>query len=727
MAIIGKIRKRGGLVVTLIALATVGFIAGPEIVKWVNGESGGMPNKVASVDGLDININEFNLRSEQTEQQMRAQSPDGKMSQEQSFQAKLSAFQQIISEKLLYRECNALGISVGTEEYNDMFLGTFISNSVRQMFTDPQTGQYNTQAVRQIMSNPEKLPQDQQAAWATLQKQARDERLNNKYAIILAKSFYMPKAMAKHISDVYDQTADTRYAVLPLASINDNDVKLTDEDYRKFYEEHKNMYYSNMEQREIEFVKFDVQPSPADIKNINDSALAIFNELQTTKDEDMESFVSSSSDNKYDSIFHKRDDRSISLYFPDSILAGKGAGSYIAPRQVANNWVMGKIMAEQSRPDSVKISAIFVYNNKVGSDQIKRTPEQEKAIVDSLYAVIGKNTKLFEENVAKFSDGNKDNFGDQGWITDGMLQEDMFQKIIACPVNGIFVYNIPDEKGHIIVKVTGKTELHPKIRLAQLVIGIRPSDKTISDMRDKANIFLSKAKDLNAMRAQAQRENLNINTSYVSQMDYQLNGTPYAREVISWAYGKKVHKGDVAAEIFELQNIDNFQDMFVVVGLKDIQEPGTLSLATLKDMNPNFEREVKAEKKAQMLLKKANKIAASNKTIEYFAAAAGVQIDTVLGVDFSIPYYGKAGAEMRVIGRIAAAKNTGMLKPIKGFNGVYAVNIDRISKRPVKEDINMIRQQYQSTMIRRMQQMSPIMLLLDKAKIVNNFTQLYGK
>lgn len=150
MAIIGRIRKRGGLAVTIVAIAILAFVFSDLLTR---NNTGGMPDKVASIDGMDIGINEYNTRSEQTEQQVKAQAPDGKMSNEQSFQAKLMAYQQLASEKLLSRECDLLGVSVGEEELNDMFLGTFISNIARQQFTDPKTGQYSTQTVRQIMSN----------------------------------------------------------------------------------------------------------------------------------------------------------------------------------------------------------------------------------------------------------------------------------------------------------------------------------------------------------------------------------------------------------------------------------------------------------------------------------------------------------------------------------------------------------------------------------------------
>ncbi|MBR1626764.1 MAG: SurA N-terminal domain-containing protein [Bacteroidales bacterium] len=732
MAIIGRIRKRGGLAVTIVAIAILAFIFSDLLTK-NRGE--GMPTKVASIDKMDININEYNSRSEMSENNMRQQMPEGKMSQEQSFQAKIMAFQQLVSEKLLARECDALGITVGEDELNDMFLGTFVSNVARQQFTDPTTGQYNAQNVRQIMSQYDKMQPEQQAAWQEIRRTAVDERIQQKYGIVLAKSFYMPKAMAKHLSDVYDQTADTRYAVLPYSSIDDNQIKLSDKDFETYYNEHKNQFFQSDETREVEFVKFDVQPSPADIKTINDSVVKLFEEIQTTPNEEMEAFVSSVSDVKYDSTYYKRTDRAVTAYFPDSVLAGKTAGSYLTPRQIGNNWVMGKVMSEQSRPDSVKFAVIAIFNNKIGAEQIKRTPEQEKTLVDSLYGVISKNTSLFEENVVKFSDDptTKDKFGDQGWVLDGQIMEDMFQPMISTPVNGVFVYTRPDGAGDYLIKVTGKTELQPKIRLAHVVMGIRPSEKTINDVKDEANIFLSHAKDLKAMEAQAQKKNLNLNSSYIGQLSYQLDGTPYAREVVSWAYGKKVKEGEVAPEIYELQNIDNFQDMFVVVGLKTIQPKGIIPLETLKK-DPNFERLVKIEKKAEQLLAKANDALKSAKTIEDFVAKTGASMDVdslgngiVIPVDFSTPYYGQAGGEMRVLGTISAQKNKGLTKPIKGFNGVYVVSIDNISKRAVKEDVNAIRQTYQNRMNQRMNRLSPIGVMYEMADIDNYFVRYISK
>lgn len=712
MAIIGKIRKRGGIAVAIVAIAILAFIFSDLLTR--NGDS--RPSKIASINGIDINFNEFDEATTTIENNMKQQTKTNALNQEQSFQAKQQAFQQLVSEKLLNQECDKLGITVGEDEMNDMFFGTFIPQIVRQNFTDPKTGQYNAQAIKQYIAQFDKLPQEEQTNWKNFENYVRKERLQEKYERLLNKSFYMPKAIAKHMSDTYDQVTDSRYVCLPYSSIADNQIKVTEEDYKKYYEEHKNEYRITDELRDVEFVKFDVQPSPTDITKINDSVASVFSQLQTTANNEMASFVSISSDEKYDSNYYTRD--AIKNIFPDSIIAGKGAGSFIAPRQVGKSWVMGKITDIQDRPDSVRFARILILNN-TASNEIKRTPAQDKKLTDSLFNMFKTNPALFEANVAKCSDdpNAKNNFGDEGWMMDGQLQGDLFSQICSTPVNGIFVYNLPNGVGHFIIKVKDKTQAKNKLQLATIVIGIRASDKTINDTRDKANIFLSKVKNLSDLTSQAQKQNLNVLTSTVNEMAYQLDGTPYAREVIRWAFNKKTSKGDAAPEIYEVQ------DMFLVVGLKDIKKKGILPLEQVK---PYIEAQVKIEKKAEKLMAKANTILKTAKTIDEFVLKAGGVVDTAMGIDFSSPYFVKAGAEMRVIGTLSAVRNIGMQKPIKGFNGVYVVQVDRISKRPQKEDYRMICQQYNMLSNQRTAQLrQPITVLISKAKMKNNFSFFY--
>lgn len=719
MAIIGKIRKNFGWGVTVIvALATLAFIFND-----FGRQRGGFKD-IASVDGMEIGIAEFDNLRELKENELKQQY--SKLNNEQQYQAKTSAYYELVTEKILDRECEKLGIIIGEEEMNDMFVGTFVASEIRQNFTDPTTGQFNAQQVKQIMQQYNQLAPEQQVIWNRIQKNAYAERLNTKYASLLASSFYMPKAMAKHISDTYDQTTDVRYAVLPFSSIEDDKVKLTDEDYEKYYNEHKNSFLSSEEMRQVEFVKFDVIPSGADIQALTDSAQRVFVELGNTSREDMYGFISTTFENNYDSLYYEVGSRGISMYFPDTLLTGKGVGDMIEPRVVGDNWIMGKILDRQNRPDSIKCSAIAVYNNRVGASEIKRTLQEQTLLVDSLMNVI-KDSAQFTENVTKFSDdpNSKKQFGDMGWIRDGYVEE-LYKQMINTNVGGIFRYTLPDSIGEYIIRVTDKTAAKPKIQMATVVIGIRPSEATINNYKNKADDFLAKSKDLTSMKNLASKQNNNVLTSTLSTMSYKLDGTPYAREIVCWAFGD-VKEGEVSNIVYELQDDGAYNTSFVVVGLKEIQEKGFIPLKQLKE-NPQFERIVKAEKKAQMLIDDANKILKSATSINAFATTAKVTVDTVIGTDFSSYSFGRNGAEMRVIGTLSGIKNTGLQKtPIKGFNGIYVVEVDKIYKRAVKEDFNMIKQTYDNRMQQRMNQINPIAIIYRDAKVENNFIQYVSK
>ena len=709
MAIIGTIRKKAGvLVVAIIALAILSFI-----FTDLFSNRDPRPTKIANVNGMDISFQEFETTTAKFEERLKQQYNTSSLSNEQSFEAKRQAYQSLVSEKLLKQECENIGLSVSEAEMNDMFFGTFVHPTVRQSFADPTTGQYNPQVVKQYIAQFDKLPEEQKLQWTDFENSVKESRLQEKYNSLVVSSFYMPTKIAEHMSNVSNKVVDSRYVVMPFASVEDNTVKVTEEDYKKYYDQHKNEYTLYEDLRDIEFVKFSVLPSPADVKAVTDSVQKTFAEFQVLEASEIASFVTISSDRVYDSLYYKRD--ALKSVFADSLLAGKTAGSFIAPFQQGTNWIMAKITDIQSRPDSVRFSQILVLNNNASKD-IKRTPEQAKALTDSLLNVFKANPAAFESSVATYSDDPeaKNNFGDAGWILDGQLQSDLFDKLKVSKEGETFIYDLPNQLGHYIIKLKEKTAPVEKLQVAMIVMGVRASDNTINEIRDKANIFLGSSKTLAEMRALAQKQNLNILTSTVREMDYQLNGTPYCREIVRWAFDEKTELNAVAPEVYELT------DMFLVVGLKDKKEKGVMPLEQVKNY---IESQVKIEKKAEILMEKADKLLASNKTIEAFAAASNLTIDSAMAVDFANPYFAAAGPEMRVIGSLSSASKTGLQKPVKGFNGVYVLNVDKQYTRPTKEDPKLIQQQFRTKSYQKAQMIMQVLQL--DADIKNHFTFFY--
>mgnify|MGYP003391287806 FL=1 len=201
MAIIGKIRKRAGIAVALIALAIVAFI----LSDLLGGRQGSAPSKLASINGADITFAEYEKAVTNAENNMKQQYGTANISQEQSFVAKQQAYQTLLTQKLLHQECEKLGIAVSDEEMNDMFFGEFIPLVVRQNFSDPKTGQYNAQAIKQYIAQFDKLPEDQKASWNEFERYVKETRLQEKYNTLVASSFYMPKAIAAHMSEIIRQ------------------------------------------------------------------------------------------------------------------------------------------------------------------------------------------------------------------------------------------------------------------------------------------------------------------------------------------------------------------------------------------------------------------------------------------------------------------------------------------------------------------------------------------
>ncbi|MDR0790387.1 MAG: SurA N-terminal domain-containing protein [Bacteroidales bacterium] len=715
MAIIGSIRKKSGLAVAVVAIAIVAFILGDLSKKGQRA-----PNEIAKVNDRDITFGEFNFNVEQAENNMKQQYQTGSLTNEQSFQVKQQVFNQLLQEKLLESQCEKLGLMVGEEEMNDLFFGDFIHPMVRQQITDPKTGQMNVQALKQQVAQFDKLPQEQQISWKNFENYVKSSTLQQKYEKLLSSGLYMPKTIAKHIAEVSNKTIDSRYVVLPFASVDDKDIKITDEDYKKYYEEHIKEFEINETFREVNFVKFAVVPTPADIQAIADSVAKIYTDFQATDAKDLPSFVSLNSENRYDSAYYKKDD--LKTYFPDSILANKGIGSFIEPRQVGSSWVMGKVTNIQSRPDSVRFSMIAILNDKI-SKEIPRTQEQADALIDSIVRASKASPAMFESFVQNSDDqSTKENMGDVGWVIDnGGMNALIFDSLRLLPKNSVFAVNanvmnpnFPDSAGMIIIKLTDKSEAVSKMQMATITVDIRATDKTINATKDKADVFLGSVKTMDEFTAAAQKQNVNILTANVRDMDYQLNGTPYCREIIKWIFNDKTKKGDIAAEVYQLS------DMFLVVGVKDIWDKGTLPLEKIKTQ---LEQQVKLDKKAEQLMEKATKLLASNKTIEAVASAATATIDSVSGTSFSDPYFAQAGPEMRIIGTLSSATKTGLQKPIKGFNGIYIVNVDNIGKKPMAEDANVIQQQYNMRSSQKTSQLRmPLTILQNKAEIKNNFS-----
>src|SRR5690606_22745485 len=262
MGIMGSLRNRAGLVIFVIGLAIVAFLLGDIIQSgtpfWAKKQ-----NQVGNVNGEGIDYNVFNQQVEQMSMMYQQQMGGGETPQLKNF-AIQQVWNQFISKTLIDEEIDKIGLTVGKQEFNDLITGPNPSPQILQNFTNPQTGQFDRNFLNQIINEAKNGGSDVAGQWETLLESIRSQRLTEKYSNLLKSAVYVT---ALEVEDEYtakNKLANFKYLLLDYSSVKDSEIKLTDSDYKEYYNKHKSSFKNTEETRAVEYVLFDASPSARD-------------------------------------------------------------------------------------------------------------------------------------------------------------------------------------------------------------------------------------------------------------------------------------------------------------------------------------------------------------------------------------------------------------------------------------------------------------------------------
>ncbi len=662
MGIIGSIRKHSWIAVAIVGIAIIAFILG-DLTK--NNQS--IPD-MGKVGNSVMTRQRFDDLVMQMENNYKMQQQTSQVPADVQNQIRDAVWQQFVDETLLEEQTSKLGLQVTPAEVSDMYTGQFIHPYMRQNFTNPQTGQYDYAYVNRIIENFDQLDTAARLQWVELEKTVKKDRQQQKYSGMITSGFYMPKAIAAKVNELGSQLANVRVAALPFHNVADDEVTLSDADYKAYYDEHRAEFRVMEEMRDLEFISFPVNPTPADLAAIEADVRKVWAEFDTIADAEIPFFVNGESHRSYDSSYVKASS------FPSPLsdqIAASEAGAKFEPAIVGNEWMMAKVLRTAVRPDSIRASVIYVLNQNAGTGITTRSNDQAKVLADSVLALLNGNKMTFEAALEQFSDDPQKNEtkGDMQWQLDGgygFLNE----QIINTPVGGHFVAEHPQGVGFLVVKVTDKTQATKKYRVALITREIEPSKATNDAVFAAAHKFAAANRSIASFTASAQQENLQVRNARVNLMTENLAGVSNARQVVQWAFGEETKVGTVADQVYECDG------QFIVAALKDVFKKG---YATLDQVKPMIEQQVRNEKKAELLMARAEEAAKVGKDINSIAAKLAVQVDTLDSISYADYYLGRYGMEPKVQAAVAVAKG-GLVGPVKGSSGVYMVQVD--SKTP---------------------------------------------
>lgn len=290
MALITKIREKSGIAAAAIAISLVLFLVGSDIFQGKSSLFGGNSQEIGQIAGQSIMVQDFQKKVEEATANYTAQTGKGPSEQEATM-IRDQVWNQYVLDIAYKKEFDALGIKVSEEELIDMVQGNNIHPSVRQQFTNPQTGQFDKTFVVQFLKNLKTMPAQQQQAWANFEKSISQDRIRSKYENLLRLTNYVTQNEAK--KEYQSQTAkyNARFVFVPFFSLPDSSIKVEESQLEAYLEKHKDQY-KGVNSRSIQYVTFPVIPTKQDtadfytqIKKLakdlavapNDSAFAMLN------------------------------------------------------------------------------------------------------------------------------------------------------------------------------------------------------------------------------------------------------------------------------------------------------------------------------------------------------------------------------------------------------------------------------------------------------------------
>ncbi|MBE0641485.1 MAG: peptidylprolyl isomerase, partial [Bacteroidales bacterium] len=638
-------------------------------------------NDIGLVNGENLTYMNFSSRSEEQMELVRKNQNKDKLSPDEMFQIRQQTWNEMLSEIILGKEYEELGLALTAEELFDQVQGAEPHAYILQYFRDPQTNMYNPELVRNYLRNLDQMEPEAKQQWLILEKAIKQYRLTAKYRNLLGKAYYIPSAFAKMDYELRNTITNARVVGLRYDVIPNDQVTLTDEDYEAYYEENK-FRYEQEESRDIDYVMFNVGPSEEDIaqaeKEIND-IYAEFGAVTEVAD-----YVNANSDERYDSTYKIRGSLSPTL---DSMMFSAPVGTVVGPFLENQQYQIARLIDRQARPDSMRASHLLIafqgaFNAQEG---VTRTKDQAQMLADSLKAVAQANPVMFEALARQYSNdpSANENGGDLDWFADQSMVGPFNDAVLKGKVGDITVAETPF--GFHVINITGKKEPVQKVRVAIVKRSLDASSKTFQDIFTKASQFAGENTTAEAFDAAVAQQGLNkLSATDIKKMDSRLPGVTSPRPVIQWAFLEETQKGDVSP-VFDVDG------SFVVAMLKEVKEEG---IAPLDLIRARIEPLVIREKKAKMLMERFN---SAKGDIQQMAVALNAKVDTVNNVSFASANLPGFGPEPKLVGEMFSAAAGKVSNPVQGNMAVYVYVVDAITAPPAKEDLTQ-----ENMMLRRM-------------------------
>ena len=653
MAILGKIRSKGVMLMLVVGFAMFAFIIGDALTQ---GSSYFNKSKetVAVIAGEKINIKDYALLIDQLVEVYKIETGQSELKEETTSQLRTSVWESLVNEKLLNEEAKKMGLTVSADELSDRLIGKNIHPLIvqRRAFAG-ENGQFSRPKLVQFLNSLEQTPENNEmkqqldkakSYWLFWERTVKMSILQEKYNALLSKTVTANKLDAKMVYDAAKTSVDVNYVVQPYFAIPDSTVKVSENEIKDLYNKRKERFKQEANCT-LNYVVFNVKPSAEDFKKAETTMNGLSEEFKTTTD--IAGFVNANSEVRYDGVPYS--EKTVPANLKDFAF-GNGSGAITGPTFENDSYTMAKVVESGIMlSDSVRLRHIYLTTK----DESKSDSLVSAIKSGADFAALAKKYSAVQQTAA--------NGGEIGWIVEGMqgLGKDMTTKAFASGVNDIFT--LKDAQGTQIMQVMAKTAPRRKVKLAILEIKVATSNLTVSKIYNEAKQFAAELK-ASDFEKRAKDKKYEVRTAAeILKITDKIADITNSRQIVRWAFEKD--KGAVS-DVYDCGN------QFVVATITESNEKGYRPLAKVSDM---LKAELIRDKKADLMIKNLTAQAAKSATLEALGATIGSEVKMAPAVNFDAYQFGVAGAEPAVIGKVSILPVNKISAPIKGNAGVYVV------------------------------------------------------
>jgi peptidyl-prolyl cis-trans isomerase D len=687
MALIGKIREKSGLLLIVVGVAMLAFIMG----GWES-MFGGYSNKLGigtvygeMVDQTKYQIavdNTLNNDAQQAQQSGREFTPrDQQVSTDK-------AWSFVVEQIILEKEFEALGITCSDKEL-DAYLygqdGFTVMPDLAQSFADSITGQFNPRLLEkriEEMENSSDPNVSQQ--WENNKQQLRDARKNEKYYQLLNQGVYVTKLEAKQEYKAQKEVKNISFVMKRYSEIPDDQIKVSDDMVRKFYEEHKTeKKYEATAGRDVKYFDIMVQANKKDSAVFNsminkvkfdfakanyDSVFAIMNTEDINK-KAMKAFLP----------FRNETDPNAKqgMTYPqymDTIFKAAQVGQVVGPYSFQGKMYLAKI--KKFNTQLLTARHILLSANK--TDTVATI--NAKKLADSLVKLLNKDN--FEEYVTKYTQdpGSKDKGGKyEDFAYDEFVPE--FSEFVSNGKVGQ-IGIVQTSYGYHIIEVLEKKAAKIPV-LSTIEKTLKASQETETEISDIAYNLLYKF-DSKISRNKEIKDKIQMFDSLAQLEGYfsrpvkildenpkvQGFATAFAEDkILKMAYDENAQVGDLCSSPIKDQG------KYIIAMVTSIRKKG---IPNYEDVAERMKFEVIKERKAKRLIN----MMMNEKSLEALARKVNAQVmkGEVTFANAQIP---GGSYEPEIVGSLFSGLKDGQITvPIQGEQAVYVIMITKTIKAP---------------------------------------------